>query len=80
MQISTRPNRFLGSIAATISRKVPRDIAADELNVSYYTARRWHEGRPRPVRSRLLRSCPAIVSSAISSSSPRPVASSPRSP
>lgn len=33
MQVSTRPNRFLGSIAATISRKVPRDIAADELNV-----------------------------------------------
>jgi len=33
MQIGTRPNRFLGTIAATISKKVPRDIAADELNV-----------------------------------------------
>lgn len=33
MQISTRPNRFLGNIAASVSRKVPRDIAADELNV-----------------------------------------------
>lgn len=33
MQISTRPNRFLSNIAATISRKVPKDIAADELNV-----------------------------------------------
>ena len=33
MQISTRPNRFLGNVASTISRKVPRDIAADELNV-----------------------------------------------
>lgn len=33
MQISTRPNRFLGNVAASISRKVPRDIAADELNV-----------------------------------------------
>jgi hypothetical protein len=33
MQIGTRPNRFLGSIVATISKKVPRDIAADELNV-----------------------------------------------
>lgn len=28
-----RPNRFLGNIAASISRKISKDVAADELNV-----------------------------------------------
>lgn len=33
MQIATRPNRFLSVVANTISTKVPRNLAADELNV-----------------------------------------------